>query len=100
MDQRAGEPLLARDRRVAKLDAAGDKPKTYAVYCDDKDMVWITQWGANATMSFDPKTGRWTSYPGSADGANVRQILGRPGEIFLPESGLDRLMVVYTAGGK
>ncbi|HEY5723057.1 MAG TPA: lyase [Allosphingosinicella sp.] len=78
----------------------GDKPKTYAVYVDDKDVVWITQWGANATMSFDPKTERWTSYPGSAEGANVRQILGRPGEIFLPESGLDRLMVVYTAGGK
>jgi virginiamycin B lyase len=78
----------------------GDAPKTYAVYVDDRDVVWITQWGANATMSFDPKTERWTSYPGSAPGANVRQILGRPGEIFLPESGLDRLMVIYTGGGK
>ena len=52
------------------------------------------------TLSFDPKTERWTAYPGSGPDANVRQILGRPGEIFLPESGLDRLMVVYTGGGK
>ena len=29
--------------------------------------------------------------------ANVRQILGRPGEVWLPESGLDRLMLIRTA---
>jgi virginiamycin B lyase len=27
----------------------------------------------------------------------VRQILGRPGEVWLPESGADRLMVIRTA---
>jgi virginiamycin B lyase len=29
--------------------------------------------------------------------ANVRQILGRPGEVWLPESGTDRLMVIRTS---
>ena len=38
-------------------------------------------------------------YPGSGDNANVRQILGAPGWIYLPESGLDRIMVVRTAAG-
>jgi virginiamycin B lyase len=28
----------------------------------------------------------------------VRQILGRPGEVWAPESGTDRLMVIRTAG--
>jgi hypothetical protein len=30
----------------------------------------------------------------------VRQILGRPGEVFLPESGTDRLMVVHTGAAR
>ena len=34
----------------------------------------------------------------AAEGANVRQILGRPGEVYLPESGTDRIMVVRTGG--
>jgi virginiamycin B lyase len=78
----------------------GEAPKAYAVYVDERDIVWVTDFGANATLSFAPASERWTAYPGSAPGANVRQILGRPGEIFLPESGADRIMVVYTGGGR
>src|SRR5262249_36202529 len=26
----------------------GDKPQAYAVYVDDHDFVWLTDWGANA----------------------------------------------------
>ena len=44
-----------------------------------------------------PATERWTSYPGSGDNAQVRQILGAPGRIYLPESGLDRIMVISTS---
>ncbi|MGZ8348433.1 MAG: Vgb family protein [Allosphingosinicella sp.] len=77
----------------------GERPRVYAVYVDDRDIVWISDFGANAVLSFDPATERWTSYPGSGENANVRQILGAPGWIYLPESGLDRIMVVRTAGG-
>ena len=76
----------------------GDKPRAYAVYVDAQDIVWVSDWGSNVTRSFDPKTERFTAaYPGSAPDANVRQILGRPGEVWLPESAHDRLMVVRTA---
>jgi virginiamycin B lyase len=75
----------------------GDKPQAYAVYVDDRDIVWVTDFAANATLAFDPKTERFAAYPGSGPGANVRQILGRPGEILLPESGTERLMIVRTA---
>ena len=78
----------------------GDKPRAYAVYVDERDIVWVTEWTANATLAFDPKTEKWLSFPGSAPEANVRQILGRPGEIFLPESGHRRLMDVYTGDGR
>ncbi|WP_243444769.1 virginiamycin B lyase family protein [Sphingosinicella humi] len=74
----------------------GDAPKAYAVYVDDRDIVWVSDFGANATLAFDPAAESWTSFPGSGPEANVRQILGRPGEVFLPESGTDRLMIVYT----
>jgi len=74
----------------------GDQPHAYAVYVDDHDIVWVSDFGRNAVLSFDPKTQQFTPYPGSADDAEVRQILGRPGEVWLPESGIDRLMVIRT----
>lgn len=73
-----------------------DKPRAYAVYVDERDVVWVSDFGSNTTFAFDPKTEQWTPYPGSGEGANVRQILGRPGEVYLPESGLDRIMVIRT----
>ena len=76
----------------------GEAPKAYAVYVDERDIVWVTDFAANATLTFDPATEQWTSIPGSGEGANVRQILGRPGEVYLPESGTDRIMVVRTGG--
>ena len=36
------------------------------------------------------------SFPSPRPGANVRQILGRPGEVWAPESGTDRLLVLRT----
>ncbi len=77
----------------------GAHPQSYAVYVDDNDMVWVTDFGANATLSFEPRTEAWASYPGTAADANVRQILGRPGEVWLPESGTDKLVVIRTGAG-
>ena len=74
----------------------GERPRVYAVYVDDRDIVWISDFGANSTLSLDPATDRWTRYPGSGENAQVRQILGTRGRVYLPESGLDRIMVVRT----
>lgn len=74
----------------------GEKPRAYAVYVDERDMVWVSDFGANTTLVFDPRTERWTSHPGSGPEANVRQILGRPGEVYLPESGTNRLVLIRT----
>ena len=57
----------------------------------------MSDFSANAVLSFDPDSERFTAtYPGSGPNANVRQILGRNGEVFLPESGLDRVVVIRT----
>ena len=78
---------------------AGERPRVYAVFVDERDHVWISDFGANAVLSFDPASESWTRYPGSGDNAQVRQILGAPGFVYLPESGLDRIMVVRTGEG-
>jgi virginiamycin B lyase len=67
---------------------------TYAVYVDDKDRVWATDWPANAIQRFDPATEAFTTFPSDKRGAEVRELQGRPGELWGGESGNDRLVVV------
>jgi virginiamycin B lyase len=67
---------------------------TYSVYVDDKDRVWATDWPANAIQRFDPATETFTTFVSDRKGANVRQMLGRPGEAWAAESGTHRLAVV------
>lgn len=74
----------------------GDSPRAYAVYVDDRDMVWLSEWSANAVVRFDPQREAFDVFPSDRRGANVRQILGRPGEVWVPESGADRLVVFRT----
>jgi virginiamycin B lyase len=72
----------------------GLAPHTYSVWVDDKDKVWLTEWTANALVRFDPVTEKFQSWPSSKDHANVRQMLGRAGEAWGAESGVDRLVMV------
>src|SRR5437867_2233852 len=74
----------------------GEQPHAYAVYVDDRDKVWLSDWGANAMVRFDPETEKFEVFRSDRRGANVRQILGRPGEVWAPESGADRLVVYRT----
>ncbi|MDQ3945147.1 MAG: lyase [Actinomycetota bacterium] len=76
----------------------GDNPQAYAVYVDEQDVVWLSDFGANALVRFEPATERFTSFPLPDEPANVRQILGRPGEVWAPESGADALIRIRTRG--
>jgi virginiamycin B lyase len=67
----------------------------YAVYVDDRDIVWLTDFAASAIVRFDPAKQRFTRVMLRV-GANVRQLLGRPGELWGAESGADRLVSVAT----
>jgi virginiamycin B lyase len=72
------------------------RPMAYAVYVDDQDIVWVTDFGANALLRFDPTSQTFTAIPLSGPDAAVRQLLGRPGEVWGAMSGLDKLLVVRT----
>jgi len=66
----------------------------YSVYVDEQDKVWLTDFMTNAIVRFDPKTETFESFVSDKRDAQVRQMLGRPGEAWGAESGNDRLVVV------
>jgi virginiamycin B lyase len=74
----------------------GEKPRAYSVYVDHADKVWLTDFTANAVVRFDPGTEKFESFPSDRPNASVRQMLGRPGEVWAPESGTSRLVVYRT----
>jgi virginiamycin B lyase len=76
----------------------GEKPRAYAVYVDENDQVWLSDFAANALVRFDPVSERFASFPSDRKSANVRQLLGRKGEVWGAESGTDRLVRVRRDG--
>ncbi|MEJ2263452.1 MAG: hypothetical protein P8X95_08400 [Anaerolineales bacterium] len=74
----------------------GDRPQAYAVYVDEQDRVWLSDFGANALVRFDPESEAFTVFQLPSPGAAVRQLLGRPGEVWGAESATDKLVVIRT----
>ena len=73
----------------------GESPSAYAVYVDETDRVWLTDFtGIGAIVRFDPDTESFESFPLPTPGGNVRQLLGRPGEVWGAESAADALVVI------
>jgi virginiamycin B lyase len=86
-----------RAKRWREWRVPGDDPMIYAVYVDHDDKVWLTDFGANALWRFDPLTADFTKVVLPTPDAAVRQLLGRPGEVWGAESGGDKLVVVETS---
>ena len=72
----------------------GSSPRAYAVYVDEGDRVWLSDFGGNAVVSFDPETQKFEVFDLPSSPGNVRQIHGRPGEIWLPESAADQIVLI------
>lgn len=73
--------------------APGAEPRLYAVYVDETDRVWASEWSAQVMLRFDPRSEKFESFRSSSGTANVRQIHGRRGEVWTPESAADKLVV-------
>jgi virginiamycin B lyase len=73
--------------------APGAAPQVYAVYVDETDKVWVAEWASQAMLRFDPATEKFESFKSSSPYANVRQIHGRKGEVWTPESAADKIVV-------
>ncbi len=64
------------------------------MYVDDTDIVWVSDFGGNAIHRFDPESESFHTLELPNDPSNVRQILGRPGEVWGAESAADTLVVI------
>jgi virginiamycin B lyase len=82
------------DGRWKRWKPPGESPHTYSVCVDDRDRVWISEWTSNAILRLDPDSGRFEAFPSDREGAAVRQMAARGGEVWGAESGTDRLVVV------
>jgi len=74
----------------------GERPRAYAVYVDERDMVWLSDFPGNAIHRFDPRTESFVTFPADRPSANVRQLDGRPGEVWGGETGTNRLIRIET----
>lgn len=72
------------------------KAQAYAVWIDEQDKVWLTDFESNALVRFDPVSETFKSFPSDRQGARVRQLAGRAGEVWGAESGNDRLVKIPT----
>jgi virginiamycin B lyase len=84
-------------RRWREWRLPGPNPQPYAVYVDERDIVWLSDFGANALVRFDPFREKFRVVRLPSAGASVRQLLGRPGELWGAESGVDKLVVVRSS---
>jgi virginiamycin B lyase len=72
----------------------GTGPQAYSVFVDELDIVWLTDFTADAIVRFDPTTETFMTFPPASVPSAVRQMLGREGEVWGAESAADRLVVI------
>jgi virginiamycin B lyase len=70
-------------------------PMASAVSVEDTDQRWLRDFAANA-LSGSPSGEGFAVVVLPSSPAKVRQLLGRPGEVWGAESGVDKLVVVPT----
>jgi len=96
----AGSFIARIDRRTG--DSIVVEPPTKdqgarRVWSDSGGRIWVAEWHSGNLSVHDPATERFESFVFPRAGAAIRQILSRPGEVWLPESGTEHISVIRTA---
>lgn len=79
----------------SEWELPGEAPQAYAVYVDETDHPWVSDFGGDdAILRFDPATETFESFDLPSPGGEVRQILGRPGEVWGAESAVNALIAL------
>jgi virginiamycin B lyase len=74
----------------------GQNPQPYAIFVDDTDLIWISDFGSNAMVTFDPAVEKFQSFQIPSSDAQVRQLLGKPGEVLGAESATDKIIIIQN----
>lgn len=88
------DPSKAGAEQWREWKLPGSRPQAYAVYVDERDDVWLTDFGGNTIVRFDPQSERFESFALPSTPGNVRQLLGRPAEVWGAESANDQIVVI------
>ncbi len=75
------------------LPMPGPRSRAFAVHAAGEGGIWISDFGTNALVRFDPERGTFQTFGFSQTFANARQIASRGREIWTAESGSDRVTV-------
>ncbi len=87
------DPATARWR---EWKTPGERSQPYAIYVDNRDMVWFSDFGTNALVRFDPARETFEVHGLPSPSSEIRQLLGRPGEVWGAGSSVDKLIVFRT----
>ena len=59
----SGDRYDSKAQNWPRWHLPGDRPQPYALYVDETDAVWVSDWGANAIVRFDPKAEKFEAFP-------------------------------------
>ena len=72
-----------------KLPGLG--PRGYSTYVDDNDKVWMSDFGTNSILMFDPKQESFTIFPGNRGNIQALQMAGIGPRVWAGMQGVDQL---------
>ena len=81
---------------AAELEPPTSNQGARRVWSDSQGRVWVSDFGVNSLVRFDPTSETFTTFELPSPDAAVRQIPGRPGEIWGAESAVDKIIVIRT----
>ena len=71
---------------------AGANSSPYAVVVDERDDIWVSDFGDNSLVRFDSETEAFESFPLMRTNATIRQMLVAEGVVWAAQSGIDSLL--------
>ena len=96
----AGSFIARIDRRTGESTVVEPPTKDQGarrIWSDSRGHLWVSDFGGNAVFRFDPVSEHFERFGFPREAASVRQIHGRPGEVWLPESGTEFISVIQSA---
>lgn len=80
-----------RNKQWSAYKLPGLGPRGYSTYVDANDKVWMSDFGTNAVLMFDPTQESFTIFPGNRGNIQVLQMAGIGSRVWAGMQGVDQL---------
>jgi virginiamycin B lyase len=78
----------------SRWEIPGDQADARALYVDEQQRVWLSDFSSNAILRFNPFSRHFARFPSDQPDARVTRLAGRTGEVWGAESARDRLVMI------